>query len=103
MNPESFEWDPRKNAINVAKHGLSFAEVLQAFDRPLLTALDTRFDYGEDRWQSVGVTNGVPVMLAYTRRNGRIRLISVRKANRDEIKAYDETFKDKLGPTPKDV
>jgi uncharacterized DUF497 family protein len=103
MNAESFEWDPRKNAINVAKHGLSFDEVLPAFDQPLLTALDARFDYGEERWQSVGVANGIPVMLAYTWRNERIRLISVRKANRDEIKAYDETFKNRLGPTQKDV
>ena len=42
-------------------------------------------------------------MLAYMRRNERIRLISARRANRDEIKIYFEAFENRLGPNPKDV
>ncbi len=44
-----FEWDERKRLTNLDKHGLDFAEAEEMFQRPMLVALDTREDYGEDR------------------------------------------------------
>ncbi len=45
-----FEWDEAKRELNLSKHGLDFADAPNIFELPMLTALDTRHDYGEDRW-----------------------------------------------------
>jgi uncharacterized DUF497 family protein len=92
----SYEWDPEKNALNLSKHGLSFDAALAAFDGPILTKQDFRRDHGEIRWQSLGwlKAEGCVIMMAYTERNGRIRLISARGATRRETKIFFETIKD---------
>ncbi|PIP05432.1 MAG: hypothetical protein COX52_11965, partial [Syntrophobacterales bacterium CG23_combo_of_CG06-09_8_20_14_all_48_27] len=45
-----FEWDEKKNNENIRKHGLDFSDVWQVFENPLLSKLDDRENYGEDRW-----------------------------------------------------
>jgi len=45
-----FEWDEQKNKTNIRKHGLDFADAPEIFDEPTVVRLDTRQDYGEDRW-----------------------------------------------------
>ena len=45
-----FEWDPQKNEINLANHGLDFADTPNIFRLPLRISLDDRDNYGEDRW-----------------------------------------------------
>lgn len=89
-----FEWNEVKNRVNIAKHGLDFADAEQVFEGPLLERLDSRFDYGEDRWIAVGLSHGVLcVVLAYTERSGNtIRIISFRKADRYEREAYFKIF-----------
>lgn len=64
-----FEWDERKRPINIERHGLDFIEVERMFEGPMLTALDTREDYGEDRWIGVGMSNGRILVVAFTERN----------------------------------
>jgi uncharacterized DUF497 family protein len=49
-----YEWDEVKNAANVAKHGISFATASRIFDGPIVSAEDTRRDYGETRLNSIG-------------------------------------------------
>jgi hypothetical protein len=44
-----FEWDERKNRENMKKHGIDFADAIEVFRHPMLTGLDDREDYGEDR------------------------------------------------------
>lgn len=44
-----FEWDEKKNEENITKHGLYFEDADAVFESPMLTWLDTRFDYGEKR------------------------------------------------------
>ena len=44
-----FEWDERKRLTNLDKHGLDFVEAEEMFEGPMLVALDTRSDCGEDR------------------------------------------------------
>jgi hypothetical protein len=49
-----FEWDEEKNKENIRKHGLDFTDAWQIFHALMLTALDTRQDYGEDRFIGIG-------------------------------------------------
>ncbi len=90
----SFEWDPEKNEANIRKHGIDFSDVPEIFDHPMLTWLDRRQDYGEDRWCGIGLTNGHIVKVAFTERDDgkTIRIISLRKANRREHERYGEAL-----------
>jgi len=61
-----FEWDEEKNRQNLRKHGLDLGDAKLAFDGPLLVKLDTREDYGEDRWTGVGMIKGRVLVLVFT-------------------------------------
>ena len=84
-----FEWDENKNRANRAKHGIPFEAVRSCFDGPMLVGVDTRFEYGEPRWLAIALLDVVPVVIAYTERRGRIRIISARKASRHERKVFE--------------
>ena len=85
-----FEWDPAKDGRNFAKHGIRFDEARMIFDGQVLTWKDDSVDYGEKREISIGEIEGIiTVVVVHTARNGRIRLISARLANRRERKLYD--------------
>ena len=90
MNPElGFEWDADKDQANRAKHGINFEEVLSIFDGPALTKIDDRRDYGEVRQITTGMLSpDIVLVVAHTDRGGKIRLISARKANRQERQAF---------------
>jgi len=92
---KAFEWDESKNALNIAKHGVSFETASQKFEGPVYTAIDARFDYGERRFVSVGIVGNVVVLVVvHTDRDGHTRLISARTASRKERqKYYDEIQK----------
>ncbi len=80
-----YEWDPDKAASNEAKHGISFDQARTCFPRPGLDIPDSRKDYGEIRINRYGrLADDTPVVVTYTRRTGRIRIISARKAKREE-------------------
>ncbi len=49
-----FEWDEAKNRVNIQKHGIDFADVEDMFNHPMLTLVDDREDYGEERWIGLG-------------------------------------------------
>ena len=85
---QQFIWDPIKNRTNIAKHGISFPTAAKIFDGPLLEEEDTRQDYGETRIIALGRSEGRILYVVYTRRNSVIRIISARKANRDERAEY---------------
>ena len=86
-----FEWDDDKNESNVRKHGVSFETAKRIFEGPVLTWLDDRQDYGEDRFISIGVVDAIAVIVvAHTDRSGRMRLISARPASRKERQQYHE-------------
>ena len=90
MNSEpGFEWDANKDRANRAKHGMSFEEVLSIFDGPILTRIDDRRDYGEIRRITMGILSpGTVLVVAHTDRGRKTRLISARKANRQERQAF---------------
>jgi len=79
-----WNWDEDKRQINLAKHGVDFAAVAE-FD--WVTAVrwaDTRFDYGENREVALALIGARIYYLAFTSRDGKIRIISLRKANMRE-------------------
>lgn len=85
-----FEWDPAKDAANLAKHGISFAVAAEIFEGPVVTGEDRRTDYGERREISIGRTRGlVVVVVVHTDREGRCRIISARRASREERSRYE--------------
>jgi len=52
-----FEWDEAKNAANIRKHGIDFADVTDIFNHPMLAMLDQREDYGEERCYEQSLQN----------------------------------------------
>ena len=87
-----FEWDPGKGAANVAKHDIDFATAARAFSEPMLRRPDDRRDYGEERWIALAMIDGIVIVIVYTVRSERIRIISARKANRNEKKTYEQAI-----------
>jgi uncharacterized protein len=95
----SFEWDPGKNARNVEKHGVSFATAALIFEGPVFSAEDTRINYGEVRWNSIGMVAGVALLaVTHTDRRGVTRIISARPASQSERKRYDDTLRERTRP-----
>lgn len=90
-----FEWDDKKNEVNIKKHGISFEEAKLVFDDPLhLAILDKRFNYFEERWITVGkVTDGKIVVVAHIffDNDGEevIQIISARIASPSERRQYE--------------
>ena len=83
------DFDPAKNAVNVARRGLDFADAaLMWQEGPVIEIEDDRADYGELRMIAVGRVRGRVCVTVYTDRGPVRRIISLRKANRREINAY---------------
>lgn len=86
-----YEWDDSKNQSNFTKHGISFEEVIEIFDKEHVTWIDDRKDYGETREISLGeINNNVVILVVHTDRYGITRIISARKANSRERRKYYE-------------
>ncbi len=83
-----FTWDERKRKVNLAKHGIDFRDAESIFDGPLVTVEDTRENYGEPRFVSLGLLHGIPVSLVYTERGDSIHVISIRKALKNEARFF---------------
>ena len=84
-----FEWDNEKNLINIRKHGIDFNDVPGMFEHPVVSLRDDRVSYGEERWISLGLIASFVGVVVYTERRGNaIRIISARKATREEAKRY---------------
>jgi len=97
MKIVSFEWDPKKDGANLKKHGISFSEATEIFKGVVFTTKDTRKDYGEVRYLSIGAIEGiVVVVVAHTDRRGKTRIISARKAKRKERRIYYERLKETI-------
>lgn len=78
-----FEWDEEKNKANQRKHRISFEEAAEIFCYPMYELVDTRFDYGEERFIAIGRNNQMLILtVVYTERETRIRIISTRRANK---------------------
>lgn len=86
-----FEWDEAKNLANQRKHQVSFEEAAEVFRYQVYETVDTRYDYGEVRLIGIGRNNQMIILtVVYTEREERIRIISARRANKQEEKLYYE-------------
>jgi uncharacterized DUF497 family protein len=90
-----FEWDPAKAVSNLRKHGVSFETAARVFADPHALVEQDRIENGEERWQTIGVVEGVVMlMVAHTVREEDkievIRIVSARRANRREGRRYEE-------------
>ena len=90
-----FEWDDDKNDKNIQKHGIDFKDVVEMFEHPMLTHLDTRQDYGEDRWIGIGLLKHIVAVTVFLEWEDEetIRIISARKATKRELKLYGQVIK----------
>jgi len=82
------EFDPAKDARNRTKHGVSLGDAALVNWDTAVTWLDTRMDYGEARMSALGLIGVRVFHIAFVERNGKRRIISLRKANKREVKTY---------------
>lgn len=88
MDDQAYEWDPAKAADNLGKHGLDF-ELVRRFDwHRAVAVVDDRRSYGEVRRRACGPIDGRLCVVVFTVRDEVVRVISLRKANRREIRQY---------------
>ncbi|WP_020587030.1 BrnT family toxin [Desulfobacter curvatus] len=80
-------WDERKRQSNIVKHGLDFVQAHMVFAGATFTFEDTRMDYGEQRFVTIGLLDGV-VVIVHTESTDEIRMISMRKATKNEQRLY---------------
>lgn len=91
----TFEWDEKKNAINKRKHGISFEMAVRVFlDEKRLEKLDIEHStFEEERVNIIGrVSDILVIFVVATDRNGNKRIISARKAEKDEEAEYYENY-----------
>ena len=95
MVADLFEWDDEKEAVNLRNHGVSFHDAVVAFRDPFaFEEIDEREDYGEERIQLLGMCGDRMLHVTYTERENRIRIISARRAEKNEREDYhcENTF-----------
>jgi len=87
-----FDWDETKRGENIAKHGIDFSDIPAVFDGPMLVRLDTRHDYGEDRWIGMGLLRTAVAVVVYVEWEDEetIRIISARRATHHENRDFHE-------------
>lgn len=97
MAAPQFEWDPGKSALNQRKHRVSFDEARTVFgDEHGLLLDDPDHSGTEERFVLLGLSTAVRVLVvvhSYREDEDRIRIISARKATRQERKQYDARWK----------
>jgi uncharacterized DUF497 family protein len=91
MRDDWFEWDDRKAATNLARHGVRFEVARLAFEDPnAVGRVDAREDYGEERYIMLGIANNRLLHVAFALRGERVRIISARPAEPRERRRYHE-------------
>ena len=89
-----FEWDETKRLENLNKHGLDFQDVHFVFENETYSEIDDRFSYGELRYYTIGLMNGITVVVSHTETTDMVRVISFRKAEKYEEELYFKTIRD---------
>ena len=85
------EWDPAKARANLAKHGVSFADAALALEDELALTIGEEARGGEQRFVSMGADPlGRLLVVVFTSRGDRLRIITARKATRQERLRYEQ-------------
>lgn len=85
-----FEWDEQKNAMNRKKHGITFEDAVRIFENQHLVFRSMKND--EIRYLAIGTVNEVILTVVFTHRDVRTRIISARKASKNERTTYYSIF-----------
>ncbi|HTV70415.1 MAG TPA: BrnT family toxin [Rhizobiaceae bacterium] len=86
--PREFSFDPAKDASNIASRGISFTLTREFEFETAIVAIDDRRDYGEIRQIAAGFVGERLHILVFTLRKQVCHVISLRKANKREVKSY---------------
>ncbi|MDI6736861.1 MAG: BrnT family toxin [bacterium] len=89
-----FEWDPKKAKLNLQKHGVEFDEASTIFGDPLALLMpDPDHSVGEMRYILLGMSNQQRLLVVtFAERPPRTRLISARRATKQERRKYEEGY-----------
>lgn len=89
-----FDWDPYKAVRNFENHAVSFEEASTIFDDPFyITVVDDEHSDNEQRYISIGISRSNRlIIVAHTARQRYVRIISARKATKNERGYYEEGF-----------
>jgi uncharacterized DUF497 family protein len=93
--PVSFEWNEQKNLLNRAKHTIDFEDATEIFYGPIFLRRSDRNN--EERWVAVGSLANRLIAVVFTRRADVIRIISARRAWKNEEREYRNA---KVGRSP---
>ena len=85
-----FEWDEKKRRSNLAIHGIDFEDAIGIWDGPVLEVSSPQLQHGEERILAIGQCEDVIITVVFTWRGKRRRLISARKARRNERENYNK-------------
>jgi uncharacterized DUF497 family protein len=87
-----FDWDPAKRVTNLSKHGVDFARAIAVFwDSQVVDEDSTRPEHGEIRRKAIGRVGNHMLCVIYTDRDGVRRIISARRAKRNERERYRQS------------
>ena len=95
LAPAGFEWDDDKSSANLGKHGIDFDDASEVFYGPIILRQSDRNN--EERWIAVGSLEDRLITVVFTRRADVIRIISARRARKNEEREYRNT---KVGRSP---
>ncbi len=84
------DYDPAKRQSNLEKHGVDFDDAVHFGFSTALVWEDERVDYGEVRWVAIGFLELRLHVICFTETDTGIRVISFRKANKREVKEYED-------------
>ena len=87
-----YVWDSLKRRPNLSKHGFDFADAKIFFEGPTFTYEDDRYDYGEQRWVTLGFLKGLFVAIAHTETQSEICIISMRGGTKYEQSIFFENL-----------
>ncbi len=87
-----YEWDEIKRLSNIDKHDVDILDAVLIFESWVLTEPDARFDYGEVRFKSIGIVDGICYVLIHADRNGRMRLISAWQGGQRDRRKYQTGY-----------
>ena len=83
---DRFDWDERKSELNLAKHGIDFEDAVEIFYGAIILHRSDR--YNEERWIAIGSLGDRLIAVVFTRRAEVIRIISARRARKNEEREY---------------
>ena len=87
---QEFDWDEDKRLTNIQRHAIDFMDAIAVFDSDTVTIEDNRLEYGEQRFITLGLLRGRVIVVVHTDRKSTTRIISARKATKNEQIIYFE-------------